>query len=224
MRLVCAITFLAGSLLARSGLATGVELVSQTAAGNSGQADSGSIRGGSEMRSAAALDDGTVFFVSLAPLTPADTNVVADYYRRTADGTVTAVDLPDGIANGHFFWGGADSDGTTFYLFRQFPDPSQFELRFGTVAAKTSLGVRSLIKSADFATGGGHAAYERDVSGFRHLFFHDLTSAPETETQLTSGTNGDSRDPAISDDGAAIVFSSTGSNVVPGDVNRRVPL
>jgi len=219
MRLVCAITFLAGCLLAQSGLIPGVELVSQDAAGNPGQADSGSIRGGTEMRSASALDDGTVFFVSLARLAPADTNVVADYYRRTANGTATAVDLPDGFADGHFFWGGADGGGTTFYLFRQFPDPSQFELRFGTLAAKTSLGVRSLVKSAAFATDGGYGVHEREVSGFRHLFLQDLTGAAAIETQLTSGNNGDSRDPAISADGDRIVFSSTGSNVVPGDAN-----
>jgi Tol biopolymer transport system component len=220
MRLARIISFLtAWFLLAGLGSAASPELVSRDAAGSPGQADSGSVRGGTEMRSSAVLDDGAVFFLSLAQLTPADTNVVTDYYCRNSAGTVTAVDLPTELVSGHFFWGGTDAGGTTFYLFRQFPDPSQFELRIGTLAAKTSLGVRSLIYAADFARGGGYAVYERDVSGFRHLFFHDLTSAPRAETQFTSGSNGDSRDPAISADGTVIVFSSRGSNVVPNDVN-----
>jgi Tol biopolymer transport system component len=171
------------------------------------------------MRSASVLDDGTVFFVSLARLAPADTNVLADYYRADAGGTVTAVDLPTGSATGHFFWGGTDAVGTTFYLFRQYPDPSQFELRFGTLANKTSLGVRSLVKAADFAAGGTHAVYECDLSGFHHLFLHDLTGPAATETLLTGDSDGDSRSPAISLDGDRIVFSSSASNLVPADAN-----
>ncbi len=219
MRLVCAITFLAGILLTGSTLARSVELVSRTAAGNPGQADSGSIRGGSEMRPASVLDDGSVYFVSLAQLTSADSNVLTDYYWAAANGTMTAVDLPTGIANGHFFWGDTDADGGKFYLIRQFPDPSQFELRFGGLANKTLLAVRANITAAAFAGDGTYAVYERIVSGYRHLFLQDLTSTAITEIQLTEGSNGDSRSPAISRDGARIVFSSTGSNVVADDNN-----
>ncbi len=220
MRLVCVITFLTWLLLQGSTLlAIQVELVSKTATGNPGQADSGSIRGGSEMRSASVLDNGTVFFVSLAQWTPEDTNALADYYQAAGSGTISAVDLPSGLAIGHFYWGGTDAAGGKFYLARQLPDPSQFELRFGTLANKTSLGVRSLITSAAFARGGTYAVHERNVSGFRHLFLQNLSDTVISDIELTVGNNGDNRSPALSDDGARIVFSSTSSNIVAEDTN-----
>lgn len=169
------------------------------------------------MRAATVLDDGTVLFLSLARLTLADTNAVADYYRRQADGTVAAVDLPAaGFASGHCFWGGTDATGSTLYVFRQFADPTQFELRSGPPGATTPLGILNLVRTADFAAAGGFAVYERDVAGFRNLFLHDLAS--QTETGITTSGSGDSRDPAISADGSAIVFS-TALALVPDDLN-----
>jgi Tol biopolymer transport system component len=198
-------------------LAAGLEISSLAATGIPGAADSGSVRGGTEMRAATVLDDGTVFLLSLAQLAPTDANIVADYYRRQADGTVTAVDLPaSGFASGHCFWGGTDATGTTLYVFRQFPDPTQFELRSGPPGATTPLGILNLVQAADFAAGGGSAVYERDVAGFHNLFLHDLVA--QTETGFATSASGDSRDPAISADGTAIVFSTTLA-LVPDDLN-----
>ena len=204
-------------ILAGPGRAADLALVSRDAAGNPGQADSSVAQGGVEKRVATVLDDGTVFFISQSALTPADNNAVVDYYRQSSDGVIAAIDLPAGLASGNCFWAGADATGSTVYLFRQYSDPTQFDLRFGPIGNGHSLGVKSTVKSAAFAAGGGYGVYERDVSGFRHLFLHDLTSASQTETQFTSGTNGNSGNPAISANGTQIVFSSTASNVAAGD-------
>ncbi|OGV92258.1 MAG: hypothetical protein A3K19_02695 [Lentisphaerae bacterium RIFOXYB12_FULL_65_16] len=206
-------------LLSGPGRAASIEIMSRDTVGQPGQADSCTARGGTEMRSASVLDDGTVFFLSLAPLAVADTNSVADYYRRTAAGAIAAVDLPGAVATGNCFWGCVDAAGTALYVFRQYPDPFQFDLQFGTLAGKSSLGVRTDIRGADFAGQGGYAVYERSVGGVSHLFFHDLTSVPHTESQFTAATNGDNRSPAISADGSRIVFYSAASNVIPGDTN-----
>lgn len=219
MRRLYAIIFLAGLLLPGVSPAILVERVSQTAAGIPGQADSGSVRGGIDMRPAAVLDDGSVFFVSLAPLTTADDNALVDYYRATAAGAVTAIALPTAQATSNFFWGGTDAVGNTFYLIRQLPDPSLFDLRYGTQVENSSLGFRSLIAAADFAAGGTQAVYTRKVSDLFHLFLHDFSGAVPRETQLTVGINGDCLSPAISSDGGRIVFSSSGTNLVPGDNN-----
>lgn len=214
--LVGAICFLAGMLFSSPSQALRVDLVSQSAGGGPGLEDSGSIRGVSELRPASVLDDGTVFFVSLARLAPADTNVLTDYYRAAVDGSISAIDLPGGFANGHFYWGGSDALGVRFFLVRQFADPSQFELQFGALAEKASLGVSSLVKAVDFASGGSHAVYTRNLSGFSHLFLHDLSGPATVETLLAGDANGDHHSPAISGDGNRIVFVSTDSSLAPG--------
>ncbi|HLT96616.1 MAG TPA: S-layer homology domain-containing protein [Acidimicrobiia bacterium] len=64
-----------------------------------------------------------------------------------------------------------------------------------------------------------------DTNGHPDIFLHDRTTKMTTRVSVDSEgnqANGISRDPAISGNGRYVVYSSSASNLVPGDTNDRM--
>ena len=62
-------------------------------------------------------------------------------------------------------------------------------------------------------------AYERTISGIRHVFLQDMRSDPVDVIQITDGANASSFRPKVSGDGSAVVFHSLANNLTIGDTN-----
>src|SRR5207249_1491661 len=64
-----------------------------------------------------------------------------------------------------------------------------------------------------------------DTNARVDIFVNDRTTGATTRVSVTSGgaqSNGDSREPVISQDGRFVSFESNATNLVAGDTNARV--
>gem|GEM_PF-6714130 len=195
-----------------------VTLVSVDQNGLPGTAHSGFINLG--FRRAQVLDDGTVFFLTFAALEPGrDTNGVADFYRRAAT-AAEVVSLPN-QALGNCSQACVDRLGTNVYLFRQFGNPTQYELRQGPLSNPVTVGIRSDVGAAARAADAAVAAYDTGTGAQRQIVLQDLGLPPPNEINLTAGYSGESFAPALAADGTKLVFASTAWDLVAGDTNQR---
>lgn len=153
------------------------------------------VQGNGGANFACLSDDGArVAFVSYSTnLVPGDTNARGDVFlKQLPGGALTRLTV--GL-------GGAQSNGDALYA-----------------SATADLSYVAYTNSATNLVAG-------DVNGFTDVFVTEVTSGVTRRVSVSSSggeADGVSDRPVLARNGAAIVFSSTASNLVPGDTNGQV--
>lgn len=187
-----------------------VELVSRNSSGSPGSENSGT--GGVVLRAAQVTDDGDVFFLSSAPLSSMDTDIVVDPYHFS-NGLIERVDSGFFPATGDCFLFSVDY-GTTPWSFRRTSlDPTVMqEYRFSGGGRE----LYSTVSNPDGIDGSGYGGAGVYTAGgelfLRHFSDGDVTS-------LYAGSNGELTAPTVSADGNWIAFSSTDWEITDNDTN-----
>lgn len=194
-----------------------------------------------------------LFHSESSNLVPGDTNGVHDIFvRDRVNGTTTrvSVDSSGAQSDGHSFSRGISGDGR-FALFASqssnlVPNDTNGEvdvfvhdrqMQTSLRVSVDSTGAQGNDSSSDAAISadGRYVAFDSlasnlvpgDTNGVHDIFVHDLHIGQTTRVSVDSTgaqSDAESNDPAISADGRFVAFSSTASNLVPGDTNGDVDI